>query len=65
LQQGLNYLKENNLELHQKNTGEFLRWINSDIVKEESDVLIKNQIDIKKVNSKISEKARKWFFNNI
>jgi len=65
LQQGLTYLKENGIEISQKNTGEYLRWVFNDIIKEESDVLVKNQIDPKKVNSKISEKARKWFFNNI
>lgn len=65
LKQGLDHLKENNLEISQKNTGEYLRWVINDIIKEESDVLVKNQIDPKKVNSKISEKARKWFFNNI
>ena len=65
LNQGLQYLKENNIELHQKNTGEYLRWIMNDIMKEESDVITKNQIDFKKANSKIATKAREFYFNNI
>lgn len=63
LNQGLQFLKENNFEIHQKNTGEFLRWIMNDIHKEENDVLVKNQIDFKKAGSKISTKAREFYFN--
>ena len=65
LKQGLDYMRENNIELSQKNTGEYLRWIVNDIVKEESDVIVTNKIDLKKANSKISQKAREFYFNNI
>ena len=65
LKQGLDYLKEQDLELHQKNTGLFLSWIFKDIEKEEFDTIIKNQLDIKKINSVGAKKARTWFFNNI
>lgn len=65
LLQGIEKLKEMGLEVSQKSTGEFLRWVVNDIVKEEQDTIIKNQLDPKKMNGLISEKARKWFFNNI
>lgn len=65
LKQGLDYMKENNIEISQKNTGEYLRWIVNDIIKEESDVIVANKIDLKKANSKISQKAREFYFNNI
>jgi len=65
LQQGLESLKSNGIELSEKSTGDFIRWIVTDIIKEESDTIVKNQIDIKKANGKIAFKAKTWFFNNI
>ena len=64
LEQGLSYLKENNLNLDQKATGAFLSWIFNDILKEEKDVIVKNQIDLKKANGVIASKARMWFFKH-
>lgn len=65
LNQALQYLKDNNIELHQKSTGDFLSWVVKDIIKEENDTIVKNQIDLKKAKSAIAIKARQWFFNNI
>lgn len=65
LKQGIDYLKEMELEVHQKSTGEYLRWIVNDILKEENDTIVENQLDVKKVCSELSRKARLWFFNNL
>jgi len=65
LKQGIEYMKRNGLDISQKNTGEFLRWVVGDIVKEETDVLTANNLDQKKVNPVISTKARQWYFNNL
>lgn len=65
LNQGLEVLRANGIELSQKTTGDYLRWIMGDIVKEERDTIIKNQIDIKKAAQQISAKARQFYFNNI
>lgn len=65
LKQGIEYMKRNGMEINQKNTGEFLRWIVGDIIKEESDVMEANGLDQKKLNPLISTKARKWYFNNL
>lgn len=65
LKQGIEYMKRNGLEITQKNTGEFLRWIVGDIVKEETDVMTGNGLDQKKLNPLISTKARQWYFNNL
>lgn len=64
LKQGIEKLKEMGLEVSQKSTGEYLRWIIGDVVKEEQDTIIKNQFDLKKLNPLLSNKARVWFFNN-
>ena len=64
LKQGIEYLITEGLEVSQKSTGDFLRWVVNDIVKEESDVIVKNGLDLKKLNPLISKKARNWFFSN-
>ena len=65
LNQGLEYMRRNKLEITQKNTGEFLRWVVGDIAKEETDVMEGNKLDQKKINPLISTKARQWYFNNL
>jgi hypothetical protein len=65
LSQGLQYMKENGLELHQKNTGIFISWVVKDILKEESDTIEKNGIDMKKANSQIAFKAKAFLFNSL
>lgn len=42
--------------------GEFLKWFISDIMKEETDVLLANNIEPKEVGKYISSKAREMFF---
>ena len=55
----------NSLEVDVKHTGDFLRWMVSDIIKEESDVLVDNGLEPKQVNKYISDRSRKWFMNYI
>jgi hypothetical protein len=63
LGQGVNYLKEMSIEVHPKNTGEFLRWVVTDVLKEETDTIVVNQFDMKKVKNAIVNKARVYFLN--
>ncbi len=63
LMQGVTWLNENSKSLDQKSTGDYLRWVVNDVIKEESDTIVANQLDVKKINSIISNKARLWFFN--
>lgn len=65
LNQGLDKLKEMGLEISQKSTGDYLRWIVNDVIKEEQDTIVQNQLDVKKLTSAISNKARLWYFNNL
>lgn len=46
-----------------KKTGELIKWIMSDIVKEECDTLKDNNLEPKDVAKDISIKVRNWFFN--
>lgn len=41
--------------------GDFLQWINRDIIKEELDVLEENGLEPKDVGKALSQKARTWF----
>jgi len=43
--------------------GDFLSWINKDIIKEESDTLNRNTLTYKLVSKSISNNARSWFIS--
>lgn len=62
LNQGLDYLKEQKLEIDVKNTGTFLRWLYNDIVKEESDTIANSGLDPKDIGSAISSAGKTWYF---
>jgi hypothetical protein len=65
LQQGIAFLTENGHRVDQTSTGTYLKWVVGDVFKEESDTIVKNQIDAKKVGGFLSNKAREWYFNYI
>lgn len=45
--------------------GEVIKWMNIDILKEESDVLIENKLNSKEVNKFISKKVKDMFFQKL
>lgn len=64
LEQGLTKLQEMGLDPSDpKNTGEYLRWITTDVLREENDLLIASQLDVKAVKGKIAVVARQYFLN--
>lgn len=65
LEQGLGYMVEMKIELTPKNTGEFLRWVVTDVLKEETDTIVENQLDMKIVKSTIVNKARMYYLNKV
>lgn len=65
LNQGIDWLKEMKHPLTQKSTGEFLKWIVGDIVKEESETMKASSLDIKDVSKQLSNKARLWYFSKV
>lgn len=62
--QGIEYLKEHNIEIDVKSTGQFLKWVCSDVAKEEGD-LIAESLDKKVVFKEVQYKARTWFINYV
>ena len=61
LTQGIQSLKELGLEPTIENTGAFLKWIGSDVIKEESDTMEGNELDRKDVMPIINREARQWY----
>lgn len=65
---------ENTLSVHGGNTtgdvydfdrkklGQFIKWVSSDVLKEESDTLNENDLTMKDVGSSLSKKCKDWFF---
>lgn len=52
-----------NDEPDRKFLGAFLKWINTDVNKEEGDTLADNGLTMKDVGGAISKRAKNWFFN--
>ena len=46
-----------------KKMGDYLKWINNDVMKEEMDTLKHNGLEPKDVNNAISSLARNWFLD--
>lgn len=65
LEQGIEKIFGFDKHLDIKKTGDFLRWVVNDIMKEEIDTLIKNGLEPKDVNSSISIKGREWLFEKM
>jgi hypothetical protein len=65
LEQGIAYLKENNIALIHENTGEYLKWINMDVRKEEEDVILASGLEWKALSGSISRHARDYYFREI
>lgn len=64
LMQGLEHLRMNNLPLSIKSTGEFIKWVQADVLKEEQDTIVANSFNVKAVNTALAVKAKTWFIQN-
>lgn len=53
------------VELDIKKTGEFIKWILNDIMKEEADTMADNDLSKQNIGGSISKIARDWFFKKI
>jgi hypothetical protein len=65
LQQGIEYLKEMNLDISKSNLSVFLKWMVQDILKEENDTIVNENFNVKLLQKYISNESRCWFFNNL
>lgn len=65
LEQGISKLKEEGKSIEPKSTGDFLKWICQDILKEELDVITANGLDWKGLNGYVTREARAWFLKKV
>lgn len=62
LEQGLDNLVHEQLKpFEMTSMGDFLRWVYNDVLKEETDTIVANGIDPKKLGGAIANVARPWF----
>lgn len=62
LRQGFSLLEG---EVNRSQTGAFIKWVTSDVLKEEADTLVASQLEFKKVAPEITKIAKVWFFNKV
>lgn len=62
LEQGITVLKERGDEIAQKSTGKYLKWINEDIIKEETNQILANPWTKKELDPYINQRAKDYFF---
>lgn len=63
LTQGIEKMRELGIPFDVKSTADYLRWVYNDIIKEESDTIEKNNINVKKLGGAVSAKARLFWLN--
>ena len=61
LEQGVFYLRENGFKLDTTSTGEYIKWIHKDVLKEETDVISANPFTWKEIVSPLSNAAREYY----
>jgi hypothetical protein len=66
LEQGLqNLVNEQQKPFVIESMGDFIRWVYGDVIKEETDTIVANQLDPKKLGGPIANKARKWYIQRL
>ncbi len=62
--QGIDKLREAGKKLDRTSVGDFIKWVVTDVEKEESDTAKASGLDIKKASGELTKAARMWFFKN-
>jgi len=69
LEKGIDYLKATAtrapFRLDVQLTGDFLRWIGNDVIKEESELMTESGLERKEVMSQVNKVARQWFMTRL
>ncbi len=65
LRQGIAELKEQGKPITVASTGDYLRWVTGDVLKEEAEAIVASGLTSKDVGSSVGPIARKFFFSNL
>lgn len=65
LTQAYNWLGEQKKPQDEKSTGDFIKWLFNDIIKEESDELTASGLTVKELGGVVAKQARIWYFKKI
>lgn len=66
LEQGIDYLKEMHIADDKfESIGEYISWVITDVIKEESDIILETGLPVKLVNKEIAKRARNYFTNRV
>ena len=65
LQQGITYLKDHEISIEMKFIGQYIKWINEDVIKEDLDTITENGFEWKKFNKFVTNRAKQYFLNVI
>ena len=66
LEQGLdNLVREQLKPFDMTSMGDFIRWVYNDVLKEETDTIVANGIDPKKLGGAVANEARPWFIKKL
>lgn len=65
LEQGYNWLAENNKPQDQQSVGDYLRWLFNDVIKECKLEMEENKISEKELGKLLANPAKRWYFTRI
>lgn len=66
LEQGIQNLVNEQLKpLEITSIGDFIRWVYNDVIKEETDTIVENQLDAKKLGGPIANRCRPWYVDRL
>jgi hypothetical protein len=65
LEQGITKLKEAHKEVSIKSTGEYLKWLISDVLKESKQEMIESGLTESDVTKNVQIRGRKWYFDRL
>lgn len=65
LEQGFNWLAENNKQQDQTSVGDYIRWIFNDVLKESKPEMEASGIQEKDLGKLLANPAKKWYFNRL
>lgn len=66
LEQGIEYLKEMHIADDKfESIGEYISWVITDVIKEESDIILETGLPVKLVNKEIAKRARIYFQKHV